>query len=75
METKFKFSGRGDITSLNTRKEGPEEDKVLAVDVKLSTVVHIYDVLCFEPAIKDFLFLDNGAVRNIMIGPISFSNE
>lgn len=32
----FKVSGNAEIKHLNVRKEGPEDDKILAVDVKLS---------------------------------------
>ncbi len=71
----FHFTGRAEILHLNTRKEGPDDDKVLAADVKLRTTTS-RDVLgFFEPAIAAALFLDSGAVRNPMMGPITFTHE
>jgi hypothetical protein len=71
----FSFKGGGAITSLNTRKEGPEEEKVLAIDVKFLVEVDIADVLVLDPSLMDFLYFSNGAVRNTMLGPITFLYE
>ena len=60
---------------LNTRKEGQEDDKELAVDVKLCALCDSSMCDHFEAALPEFLFLSNGAVRNVMMGPISFSHE
>jgi hypothetical protein len=38
MTQKFQFSGKAEILHLNARKEGPDDDKQLAVDVKLRAV-------------------------------------
>lgn len=73
--SKFRFVGDADILHLNTRKEGPDEDKVLAVDVKLQATVGPEICDFFEPALADFLFLDSGAVRNVLMGPTTFANE
>jgi hypothetical protein len=72
---KFKFKGGVEILHLNTRKEGPEEDKVLAVDVKMSAVMGRSVLDFFEPMLGSILFLDSGAVRNPMMGPIQFLNQ
>lgn len=73
--SKFRFAGRASITHLNTRKEGPDDEKELAVDVKLQALCGIEVCAFFEPELTGFLFLEGGAVRNIMMGPINFSHE
>lgn len=73
--SKFRFEGRASIAHLNTRKEGPDDDKELAVDVKLQATCGINVCDYFEPELAYFLFLEGGAVRNTMMGPISFSHE
>ena len=35
---KFKFKGLAEILHLNTRKEGPDDDKVLAADVRTGEI-------------------------------------
>ena len=72
---KFNYSGNAEILHLNTRKEGPDEDKVLAADVKLRVVTDKSVMNFFEPLLSDVLFLDSGAVRNIRLNPITFSHE
>lgn len=47
MSGKFRFSGKAEIQHLNTRKEGPEDDKELAVDVKFS--VRAVEKLIWRP--------------------------
>lgn len=73
--SKFRFHGRASITHLNTRKEGPDDDKELAVDVKMQALTGINVTDYFEPELAYFLFLEGGAVRNTMMGPISFLHE
>lgn len=77
MTTKFRFSGQAEIRGMNTRKEGPEDDKILAVDLKLTITGHADDLIGpFEPALKPALFLPgNGAVRNIQVGPVPLQCE
>lgn len=72
---KFRFNGQAIILHLNTRKEGQEEDKELAVDVKMQAMCGVEVCEFFEPALPGFLFLEGGAVRNVMMGPISFTHE
>ncbi|WP_287496881.1 hypothetical protein [Pandoraea sp. CB10b_02] len=44
MTQKFRFSGKAEILHLNAQKEGPDDDKQLAVDVKLrAAVLHYFD--------------------------------
>ena len=73
--SKFRFQGRASILHLNTRKEGPDDDKELAVDVKLQALCGMNVTDYFEPELAYFLFLEGGAVRNVMMGPISFTHE
>lgn len=73
--SKFKFKGYATILHLNARKEGPDEDKELAVDLKLTTECDdsILDML--GDNLREFLFLPSGAVRNEMLGPLTFKHE
>ncbi len=73
--SKFRFQGRASITHLNTRKEGPDDDKELAVDVKLQALCPMTVADYFEPELNYLLFMEGGAVRNVMMGPVSFSHE
>lgn len=72
---KFKYKGLVEILHLNTRKDGPEEDKVLAVDVKMTTTVSREILDFFEPALGECLFIEGGAVRNPLMGPVQFHNQ
>lgn len=72
---KFRFNGQAIILHLNTRKEGQEEDKELAVDVKMQALCGVEVCEYFEPELPGFLFLEGGAVRNVMMAPISFTHE
>lgn len=75
MGGKFKYSGKAEIRHLNTRKEGEQEDKELACDVKLAmSKVPLSAVLCFADNLGEFLFLEGGAVRNLHLGPITISS-
>jgi hypothetical protein len=71
----FAFSGRATIQHLNIRKEGPDDEKILAVDVKLSGKADGLR-LCpfFDAGLFDFLFDEAGIARNVMLEPIGFSN-
>ena len=73
--SKFTYKGKAEILHLNTRKEGPEDDKVLDADIKLQAMVSRSVLEFFEPMLGECLFLDSGAVRNVMMGPIHFENE
>lgn len=72
---KFKFHGYASVLNLNARKEGPNDEKELAVDVKLEAVTGADIADFFEPALASFLFLEGGAVRNTLMGDVSFGNE
>lgn len=75
MAGKFRLHAHATVTHINARKEGPDDDKVLAVDVKLQTLLD-FDILdFFEPSLATFLYLQGGAVRNVLMGPITFTHE
>lgn len=70
--TKFEFGGRAELRHLNARKQGPDDEKILALDLKLRVRAPATILDVFEPALRPALFLDNGAVRNPMVAPIGF---
>jgi hypothetical protein len=75
----FKVSGSATIKHLNVRKEGPEDDKILAVDVKLE-IKQVSRALCayFDEALEAFLWrgdTDALIARNIFLAPVNYGNE
>lgn len=75
----FKVQGVASIKHINVRKEGPEDDKILAVDVKL-TFKKVDRRLCdyFDEALQAFLWRgDTEAliVRNSYCAPVLYSNS
>jgi len=74
--SKFKYFGFAEILHLNTRKEGGEDDKELAVDVKFQARTDSFVCSYFDEALEYFFFLPNtGAVRNVFLAPVTFTNE
>lgn len=75
----FKVAGAATIKHLNVRKEGPEDDKVLAVDIKME-ISRVDRRLCafFDDALEDFLWrgdTDALIVRNLYLEPIKYGND
>jgi hypothetical protein len=75
----FKVSGIATIKHLNVRKEGPEDEKILAVDVKLD-IKSVDRRLCayFDEALEAFLWRgDTNALisRNAFLVPVTYMNE
>lgn len=75
----FKISGVATIKHLNVRKEGPEDEKILVVDVKLE-FSKVDRRLCayFDDALEAFLWRgDTNAliVRNGFLSPVAYSNQ
>ena len=75
----FKVQGVASIKHINVRKEGPEDDKVLAVDVKL-TFKKVDRRLCdyFDEALQAFLWrgeTDALIVRNSFCAPVLYANS
>ena len=74
----FRLHGQATIKHLNVRKEGPEEEKILAVDVKLE-FKKVDRRLCayFDPALEAFLWrgdTDALIVRNNFLNPVGYAN-
>jgi len=75
--SQFTFQGRSEIRHINTRKEGPDEEKVLALDIKLTAKIDARLLEYFDSELSGFLFLPDGAgaVRNTAMEPIKFKHE
>lgn len=75
--SQFTFQGRAEIKHINTRKEGPDEEKVLALDIKLTAKIDARLLDYFDSELAGFLFLPDGAgaVRNTAMEPIKFKHE
>lgn len=74
----FKLSGSAEVKHINVRKEGPEDDKELATDIKL-LFTNVDRRLCryFDEALEDFLWRADGEamfVRNLFCQPVTYSN-
>lgn len=74
----FKVSGMATIKHLNVRKEGPDDEKILAVDVKLE-IKQVDRRLCgfFDEALEAFLWRGNTdalIARNVWLSPVEYSN-
>jgi len=72
---KFEYKGKAEIKHLNVRKEGQEDAKELAVDIKIQCVTSADMLDFFHDGLKDALFTDVGAVKNVYLSPIAFSNK
>jgi len=75
----FKVSGLAGIKHLNVRKEGPDDEKILAVDVKLE-FKGVDRRLCafFDEALEAFLWRGNTdalIARNVYMHPVAYANE
>ncbi|MEY2686737.1 MAG: hypothetical protein RL375_935 [Pseudomonadota bacterium] len=73
----FKVSGAATIKHLNVRKEGPEDEKILAVDIKLE-VKAVDRRLCafFDDGLETFLWRGDALiVRNEYLGPVKYLNS
>lgn len=75
----FKVKGVATIKHLNVRKQGPEDEKVLAVDVKME-IKQVDRRLCayFDEALEPFLWrgdTDAMIVRNIWLSPVIYGHE
>lgn len=76
----FRLAGIAEIKHLNVRKEGPDDEKILAVDVKLA-FTKVDRALCayFDEALEAFLWrAESGeimAARNAFMHPVAYANE
>lgn len=71
---KFTYSGHAEIRHLNIRKEGPEDEKILAVDIKFQCTAPATMFDFFDEGLRSVLYTDVGAVKNLAISPIGFTN-
>jgi hypothetical protein len=71
---KFQYKGKAEIRHLNVRKEGPDDEKVLAIDVKFQCVTGAEMLDFFHEGMREVLFTDAGAVKNLMLKPLAFHN-
>lgn len=72
----FNFHGNAEIKHFNARKEGPDEDKTLALDLKLTAKTGSAALAFFDEGLEGFLYLpDTGAVRNQMMEPLKYKHE
>lgn len=76
---RFRLSGIADLKHVNIRKEGPDDDKILAVDLKLA-FERVDRSICdyFDDALAQFLWRHetNGLIaRNAFLQPVAFMNE
>jgi len=76
---RFRLSGKAEVKHLNVRKEGPDDDKVLAVDIKL-TFSKVGRSLCayFDDALEAFLWRGETTAliaRNYYLGPVNYGNQ
>jgi hypothetical protein len=75
----FKVAGVATIKHLNVRKEGPEDERIIAVDIKLE-IKRVDRRLCgyFDDALEAFLWRgdsDSLIARNAYLQPVAFANE
>lgn len=72
----FEYRGQAEIKHFNARKEGPDEEKTLALDLKLTAKTGSAALSFFDDGLEGFLFLpDTGAVRNQMLEPLKYKHE
>lgn len=71
----FAYKGKATIKHLNIRKEGDEDDRELAVDVKFEGTTDAESMCAFfDPGLYAFLFNEIGAIRNLSLEPVCFGN-
>lgn len=73
---KFRAKGHMSITHMNTRKEGPEDEQHLCVDLKLSMRTDRDVFHFFDDHLPHALWIPGTyAKRNLKLGPITFASE
>lgn len=75
----FKIDGKATILHLNVRKEGHEDDKIIAVDIKID-IQRIDRRLCawFDEALESFLWrgdTESLVARNVYLDAVRYQNE
>jgi hypothetical protein len=72
---KFKLNTRAELVHINTRKEGNEDNKELALDLKLKTRISADVANFFGEGLNDFMFLADGVPRFKRMEQIGFEHE
>ena len=71
----FHFDAKAKINHVNIRKEGPENEKALAVDVKFQGRIDASICHFFDEKLRDFLFTDEVIARPMSMEPIAFRTQ
>ena len=69
------WSGNAVVQHLNVRKQGPDDEKELALDVKLCADAWSEVLIHFADTLASFLFLADGSLRFPMMDPVSWGGE
>lgn len=72
---KFKLDTRATLMHINTRKEGNEDDKALALDLKFTARLQASAANYFGDDLASFLFLEDGVPRYKSMEDIGFKFE
>jgi len=75
----FKVAGIAQLKHMNVRKEGPDDEKILAVDLKLE-IEGIDRSICdyFDDALSEFLWRHETTgliARNAFLQPVAYAHE
>jgi hypothetical protein len=69
------FIGPAKLVHINARKEGPEDDKVLACDLKFALTASNDLLISFHPQLRMMLFTKEGEPRFPLMGPVDWDYE
>lgn len=71
----LELTTRASVKHLNLRKEGPQDQQALAVDMKLACVTDAGVLAFFHPTLRSLLFNDTGSPRIPQLEPIAIDGE
>jgi hypothetical protein len=71
----LRIEGQARLIHMNARKEGPEDAKVLATDLKLALTVSNDILISFHPQLRLMLFTKEGEPRFPQMGAIDWDYE
>ena len=69
------WSGNAVVQHLNVRKQGPDDEKELALDVKLCADARSEVLIHFADMLAGFLFATDGSLRFPLMEPVSWAGE
>lgn len=75
MTAAIDWYGFADITHMNVRKCGPDEEKTLTLDLKLVAECKSDVLGFFDDSLATFLFFPDGSLRMPMMEPVSWAGE